>query len=53
MGFEIGQRVRTPDGVTAHVIAVAEDLVTVQLDGEATGAYGPEQLQHVTDDQEA
>jgi preprotein translocase subunit YajC len=53
MAFEIGQQVRTPDGVTARVLAITEDLVTVQLDGEATGTYEPTQLQLVADHQEA
>ncbi len=37
--MEVGDTVRTPEGLTAEVLEVGETHVLVRLDGDATGSY--------------
>jgi hypothetical protein len=42
-----GDMVRIPEGTAARVLAVDDDLVTVQLDGDAVGRYAADQLEPI------
>jgi hypothetical protein len=45
--MRVGQTVRVPGGAMATVVALADDLITVTLDGDAVGRYQADQLDPV------